>query len=581
MNNITIKNKLFVSSILLLIIPMLIIIFILTSTYRENSVEKTLFQASANLDNLAVQFDNTLESVSNIIAQTSSDTTLEQIALKEYKNIYEVYETYRNYRTFETYLKFYKGINSIKLYCHNQSIFDNNTFIKVNDDIQNSDWFKQIINSNNKITWIYDNINSNNKNYHILYELRGAYTYKKLGIISIELDEDYLNKVVSTQIFDTYILNHENKVIASNTDNLLDSIELNKLENSILDIEYQNQKAKLVLKKQEIEYLNTELILISIIPLNFMTGDIFNSMLNSIIVLTLSFIILIVFILYFTNNISKRINKICNAMSSIAEGDFNIKIEVDGTDEVSNLYSSLKKMVLDINKLINEVYYTNLQKKQLLIYQKDIQLQMLSSQINPHFLFNTLEAIRMQAHNNRNEEISDIIESLAFMIRRNLDMTKELVTIEYEIEILETYLKLVHFRFGDKIKYNINVPQDLKSTLIPYLIIQPLVENAITHSLEKQIDSGIVNINIYDTEKELFIEVSDNGQGIDNQKLEELNNNINTEIGNSNKHIGLHNIHQRIKLIYGDKYGLTIQSKINQGTTIKIKLPKLLTQGDE
>ena len=123
-------------------------------------------------------------------------------------------------------------------------------------------------------------------------------------------------------------------------------------------------------------------------------------------------------------------------------------------------------MINDINNLINEVYHSNLQKQQLMLHQREVEFQMLANQVNPHFLFNMLESIRMKAHQENANELADIIQNLAFMLRRNLKLGTEVVPISYEIETLENYLKLIHFRFKDRISYSLCCEDNIHSYMI-------------------------------------------------------------------------------------------------------------------
>lgn len=588
-HTITLKNKLLISYILLMLIPMILVTSIITITYKKTTLEKISTQTALNLDKLSTRFNECFRSIGSVLNQTLLDTQLEEIALPHYKSTFEIFQAYYPYNTFDGFLKYYDEISSIKLYCYNDTLLNNGQFVPIDSSIYEKNWFKKVSKNQGKILWQYDKINSLKDAYHLTYELRGVSTYDKLGILSIELDHDFLNSLVSQEYFDTFIFGSKGEVISSNVTDLsilktlnisLDSLNTLDVSENPFDIMYNGEASKLLVKHQKINHLNLELTLISIIPENFITQDMLSSLFPSAIILIISSSLSILLIIFFTRTITRRINKLCYTMDSVAEGNFNVTLDIDGNDEVSRLYINLKKMILNINTLVNEVYHTNLQKKQLLIYQKDMQLQMLSNQINPHFLFNTLESIRMQAHSEGNVEIADAIEALAFMIRRNLDSCKELIPISYELEILETYLKLIQFRFGDRITYTIQIPKELMAFSIPYLIIQPLVENAIVHSLEKKAALGHIDIIACNILDEIHIEVIDNGEGIEEDKLKALLETLHENVGYSNKHIGLKNINSRIKLTYGNPYGITIKSIPGLGTSVKIILPNPSKEGN-
>lgn len=257
-------------------------------------------------------------------------------------------------------------------------------------------------------------------------------------------------------------------------------------------------------------------------------------------------------------------------------GDIDYTSNITGKDEIGRLSKDLNIMVENIKKLTKEVYEANFQKQQLLIWQKDMKLKVLANQINPHFLFNSLETIRMKAHIKGEEEIARIIMLLGKIIRKNLELDNQHVPLRSELELVENYLEIQKFRYGEKINYQIEEFRHLENYLILPLLIQPVVENAIIHGLENKEGRGNVWIKFVRENGELRIIVTDDGVGIDRKKLVKLQkilakNGIPGGIGR--RKIGLLNVHQRIKLYYGEKYGLRVSSTHNQGTTVEIILP--------
>jgi len=199
---------------------------------------------------------------------------------------------------------------------------------------------------------------------------------------------------------------------------------------------------------------------------------------------------------------------------------------------------------------------------------------MLASQINPHFLFNTLETIRMKAHVNGQEELAQIVKLLGRIMRRNLEIGSEMITVESEIEFVQCYLEIQKFRYGNRINYDIYFEnEDIKKVRILPLTIQPLVENAIVHGLEFKEGEGHVSIHLYRRNFYLFISVQDDGEGMSDDKLQEILATLDDMEDGPGKRVGLRNVHQRLKLYYGEEYGLRIYSQKHSGTRIDIMLP--------
>jgi two-component system sensor histidine kinase YesM len=202
---------------------------------------------------------------------------------------------------------------------------------------------------------------------------------------------------------------------------------------------------------------------------------------------------------------------------------------------------------------------------------------MLASQINPHFLYNTLETIRMKARCNGEIEIEELVKMLAKIMRRNIQVGDKLVTLKSELELVEYYLKIQQYRFGERINYEIDIRCNIEYQKIMPLIIQPVVENAFVHGLETKEGEGKIRI-IVEKKDHLVIQVIDDGIGMSQEKLEEIKENLNDFRKLNRSNIGLNNVNQRINLLYGAGYGLEVDSEENKGTKVTIVLPEDIRQ---
>ena len=203
---------------------------------------------------------------------------------------------------------------------------------------------------------------------------------------------------------------------------------------------------------------------------------------------------------------------------------------------------------------------------------------MLANQINPHFLFNTLETIRMKSIASGEKEVATMLKLLASLLRYNLGIKGQPVPLIQELEAIQNYLNIQHMRFEDRVSYDIVTMCDINNIMILPLLIQPLVENSFSHGLEDRVSGGfiyiLINTEEIDGKRIMNISVKDNGSGIDEEKLEELNNNLkekNDDIDST--HIGIVNVNSRIKLFYGKEYGLSIKSDFGEGTIVTITIP--------
>lgn len=209
-----------------------------------------------------------------------------------------------------------------------------------------------------------------------------------------------------------------------------------------------------------------------------------------------------------------------------------------------------------------------------------LQANLLLNQINPHFLYNTLESIRGQAVSDGNEQVADMIEALSSFFRYNVSLKSGIVTLAEELHNVDEYLKIQSFRFGDRFRVHTLVDESLNvhALCLPKLTLQPIVENAIVHGLESREAPGVITIRVSDLDHLMLLHVDDDGVGMNETELETLLETLRraSETVPQGNHggIALNNINQRIKLFFGDAYGLSVYSTQNAGTTVELLIPK-------
>lgn len=272
-------------------------------------------------------------------------------------------------------------------------------------------------------------------------------------------------------------------------------------------------------------------------------------------------------------------------MKEVEKGDFKVSFPEIQDDEVGYLDASLNRMLSTINEmmdknteLVKEVYESK-------YLQKEAHLKTLYNQIRPHFIYNSLNMISILIQSGRHDKAVDNINKLSSILRCMANCDKN-VTLEYELNILEAYLGIQVSRYEGRLEYNIDVNKDLYSSLIPALILQPIVENSVIHGCENRREKTIIKIWSDENSSRIIINIEDNCQGMDEAELEKLkckldpNSTLNEEISSqtngtsTSTGIGLYNVNRRIKIKYGNEYGLTIESIKNKGTIVRITIPK-------
>ncbi|UGB32044.1 cache domain-containing sensor histidine kinase [Metabacillus sp. B2-18] len=271
-------------------------------------------------------------------------------------------------------------------------------------------------------------------------------------------------------------------------------------------------------------------------------------------------------VIRFSKRITNPIENLVSAMKFVQKEDFKLTENFTPSqyqDEVGMLHRNFFVMIERINQLINENY-----EKQLLI--KDTEFKALQSQINPHFLYNTLESINWLAKVNQQHQISKMVESLGYLLRNAISLKDDVITVEQEVEMVEHYVTIQKFRFEERLEFSLVMDDKVKNAKLPKLILQPLVENAIHYALEMMIEPCEICLLAFKEGDKLRLVVEDNGPGMDEQQLELVKKG---EIKTRGNGIGLRNIDSRIKFVFGTEYGLQIDSEVNKGTKVCIVIP--------
>lgn len=303
---------------------------------------------------------------------------------------------------------------------------------------------------------------------------------------------------------------------------------------------------------------------IGVISLN----ELFSPIWDLGVIVALCLLLVIMVALFFSQRLasffSQRIQRVLHAMQSASNGDFSVQLPLeDSTNEFTELSRGFNTMVTEINTLIDTVYKTQ-------ILQREAEFKALQAEINPHFLYNTLDTICWQAKLSHNEEIFQTTFSLASLLRASVGNKKLFVTLEEEISYVKDYIQIQKARYRDRISARIQLPQELLAYRIPKLILQPIVENALVHGLEMKRGKGQLTITGCQTEDVITIRIQDDGVGMTQEQIQT----VFTQKEQPSRHsIGLCNVHKRLTLLYGTDFGIQIKSVLDEGTTVIITIP--------
>lgn len=581
MNNVRIKNKLIFSFVLVVFVPVLIVGVCLTVAFRQNVLDQATQQITNNVERIKKQTTDVIGMPIEISDKLLVDSRLTNVVNTHYDSTFEVVKAFWDYRDFRDYIKLYSEVYNIRFYTTNMTILDNWEFLKVDDTIKAMPWYNAALAQEN-IIWAYikDETKNNNKYLSLIRKISFP-TYRTSGVLVIDVNQQELNGMISQEPFDTMIFDDNGYIIAAkNTDwvglkisDLDFASELTDKPEGTYEFKFEGKPSKVVIENLMPPSSSNGLKIVSVFTIDSIVSGANRISLLGFGVILISLVIAFILIYFFSAILAKRMLALNKDLNKVALGDFNVISDVSGNDEIGLLSRQFNNMVVSIRGLMDEVTESHQQQAQLQLRQKEIKLKMMASQINPHFLFNALESIRMKAHIKGEKEISYIVRMLGKMIRRNLEIGTKKIALKAEIEIVHSYLEIQKFRYGDeRLTFVLNIAPQSEGIEIPPLIIQPLIENAVVHGLEDRAEGGFISLITSVDGNKLRVEVADNGVGISEERMRQINESLHDMEEEDEYRIGLRNVHQRLIMIYGEAHGLQIQSSA-EGTRIAFEIP--------
>lgn len=286
----------------------------------------------------------------------------------------------------------------------------------------------------------------------------------------------------------------------------------------------------------------------------------------SIIAFAVILILTVLLSYYIPLSITHPIRKLSEVTDQVAKGDLTVRSDIKSGAEVGMLSDSLNTMIDKINELLEQV-----KKEQIRLRKAEFEL--LQAQINPHFLYNTLDTIVWLAEAGDQKKVVSMVGSLSDFFRTSLNQGKDIISVKEELQHVRSYLEIQQVRYQDILEYEIRVPKELNRYLIPKITIQPLVENALYHGIKNKRGIGKIVISGKKEEDHFSIRIEDNGIGITKERLLQVREGIENKILTGHDIYGLYNVNERIRLNFGEKYGIFIESRYGEGTVVSIVLP--------
>jgi Predicted signal transduction protein with a C-terminal ATPase domain len=391
-----------------------------------------------------------------------------------------------------------------------------------------------------------------------------------LALIKINIDEQEISDIYKDKLLsgssEFFIIDENKRIISSLDQSKIGTTMDSKYDDHRL---YQQNSGYFKASLNGNPYIETYYNLsrpgwklVNLVPMNELSSD--TKLIRNVTIYAVlgSFILCSLMIILFSLKVLSPLNRIRRSMRAIEDENFNVNIPVKGNDEIALISRSFNRMSRRLDELINEVYAGQ-------IKQKEAELKALQAQINPHFLYNTLDTIYWMARMEKAYESSKLVQALSKLFRLALNSGNEQTTVASEVEHLRSYILIQEKRFEDCILFDIDVEPETLACRTVKLVLQPLVENAIHHGIEKKGKSGTVRITIKREDQELVYRITDDGVGVEEADITSLLQ----QVKDDNRGFGIKNVNDRIQLICGQEFGLAFQTSPGNGMTVIVRQP--------
>lgn len=574
-NDIPLFKKIFSIFFIFVFIPLLI----LSSQFISQIdfyINDKLHSQLENASNMTISnFKKAIELAINLAYTIYSDPRVIETVNTRYLSVEEFYDAYeKNIKPILQNARIlYPQISQITIYCDNPTILNADGLAFLTEEYKK---FFQKGGKEGKNLYVLSGLENEKPYVSIVLNLNFYEQYvpkyqqstiKKF--LRIDLNRVYLNSILST-FKDGHIF------IADEEDTVYFS-----------DLLYYNQVGRLtdLLKEEKNQTIVFEKLLSTEIPYfenwryivttnnSGISKRLFEHQRNYLAIVVLCFVLAFFALFLIVNSVVSRLSVLARHIKKARKQQFeSINIEA-GKDEIGQVIEEFNIMAQKIKELLEKEIKYELRQKELALEKKQAEINALQSQINPHFLFNTLETIRMRSMLKKKFETANAIKLLAKLLKRSIRWENDLITIEEEILAIYDYLEIQKYRFGEKLKFEVEVEEDVKSTKIPKMTIQPLVENACVHGIENSKGEGRIVVKVFKEGDMIVIRVEDNGKGMEDEKLAELLRSIKALSSDKTSSVGLKNVFRRLELFYDKDFSFDIFRGELGGLKVVIKIP--------
>ena len=577
LNNIKISKKMFLIYLLAVVIPIVLTNLIIIHSIRENENIQQNKLMEITIERMKYHLNESLNEITEVSNYISRDMKINEFLQKKYKDNVDYYSDYISLIQENIINSFYvsQALESIEIYTTNPTIVNGGVFWDLRA-IENTDWYK-IYKENNQNMILYPYYEENkqfppklesSRTISFIRELpNGNNGYKSIVKININYYR-LLANIKNEDLSNTIVIAYKDQIIFSNHGSENKNAMFRPLESNEKPAFNLSDSFLAINDRWDIYISNNQTNIFDLIE---------NKKTVLLVLIIFNFLFPTLIILLINKSFQDRIALTEQHLLKVEKGIFE-RINInEGKDEIGDLIRSYNFMVVKIDELLGEVYKKEREQQKIELAKTKAELNALQSQVNPHFLYNTLDSIRMRNLLNGDKESATVINELALLFRR---MTKwsdsYFVTVEEEIAYVQRYLNIQKYRFVDRLNFSIYVEEECKAFYIPKMLILTFVENACIHGIEKKKDGGEISIIVSKQDEAIYMEILDSGIGMDEKRLMKIKESLEkNDITTSNweESTGILNAYLRLKMHYQQEVELVMESKMHHGTEVCIKLP--------
>lgn len=573
LDNLKIKTKLILIYIICVLLPVImtnvLVLFLVMQIVRR--------EQKAGMEDAAIRVEYEMnQAVNNAISVSDylyRDKGINEFLRKSYEDQAQYYESFNRLKENNVIRYYYtsQSVYEATIYTENKTIINGSYFQKM-EEAEGEGWYEAYRNGERTMD-IFAYYEKNKPYLSSINRARKISVIRKmdynLGNDILKLDIDYLRLTESIRnenAGDLYLCDGE-KIIYASTERAPggeDFLPLAQIQREGVSIE------------REIPILgSTWKVYITDQPYSFWEG-LKEQKAICLLLFIVNLILPSMMIVLVNRSFQKRLALTGAYLNRVEEGRFEEIHCKEGSDEIGDLIRSYNFMIVKIKELIEDVYQKNAEKQAAELSRKQAELSALQSQMNPHFIFNTMESIRMRSLVNGETDTAEMIEKFSVLLRRAVQWNRDFVEVSQEAEDVRAYLGIQKQRFGSRLSYSVYIQEECRERKIPKFSLLTLVENACVHGIEPRIEGGTVTVTVSQDETHMFLEVVDSGNGMEQRELEELRKQISGATMDQlhhSAHIGVLNTVVRLKLYYEGEVTFEINSEEGEGTEICVTLP--------